>query len=156
MIVHPNINETRIEHNIALLELETSLTNSIAKPAVLASSHMEISENTLVTIIGWGRINASAFFYPTRLQGVEIPVVDREVCRKQYQEKYNVTKNMFCAELAGGRSPCYGDDGGSASVDKIVVGITNGWGVSCALSSTSAIFMRLAEYRDWINSVADV
>lgn len=155
-VIHPNATLDHPEHNLALLELATAVTISTAKPAPLDSVSTNTVEVTSVSVIGWGRINASAFFYPTKLQAIQISVISQDVCRKQYEHKYNVTENMFCGRVSGGKSPCFGDEGGSASIGNVVIGITNNFGVHCALSSDSAIFMKVGAYRDWIKSFTGV
>lgn len=152
-VIHPDLNTDKPEHNLALLELGAKLTVSSAKPAILASISTDLSSNNNVSVTGWGRVNASAFFYPLNLQAIQMTIVDQNLCIKQYEKSYNVTENMFCAGITEGKSPCYGDDGGSVSSENMVVGIINTWGVKCVLSPTSAIFMKVAKYKDWINSV---
>lgn len=144
------------QDGLALLELVSLVTVSTAKPATLAPSGSDVSDNALVTVIGWGGVNASAYYYPTTLQSIYLPIVTRVYCKKQYEGKFNVTEKMFCASVTGGKGPCFGDAGGSVSFGKLVVGITSSWSSTCTLSSNSAIFMRIGLYRDWIKSVAGI
>lgn len=157
-VAHPGYSAEGSEHNLALLELESPVTHTNAKPATLAHAGIHLSENTLIIVTGWGRTNALNIAYPTALQVMQIPVVDHEVCRKQYANadaNYKVTNNMFCAGEYG-KSTCSGNEGGAATVGKTVVGITNGWTVGCGFSPASAIFMKVGEYREWIKSVTVV
>lgn len=141
---------------LALLELNSVVKVSSAKPATLPRSGSDVSDNALVTVVGWGGVNASAYFYPTTLQGVSVPVVTRFYCQKQFEGKVNVTEKMFCVSVTGGKGPCFGDEGGSVSIGEVVVGIVDSWGSYCTLSSKSAIFMRIGLYRDWIKSIVGV
>lgn len=144
------------QDGLALLELNSVVKVNTAKPATLPQSGSDVSDNALVTLVGWGGVNASAYFYPTTLQSITVPVVTRFYCKKHYEGKVNVTEKMFCASVTGGKGPCFGDEGGSVSVGKIVVGIIDSWGSYCTLSSNSAILMRIGLYRDWIKSIVGV
>lgn len=144
------------QRNLALLELSSPVTIRSAKPATLPQNGSDVSDNALVNVIGWGGVNASAYYYPTTLQGISVPVVTRFYCKKQYEGKFDVTEEMFCASVTGGKGPCFGDEGGSVSVGQLVVGIINSWGSTCTLTSNSAIFMRIGLYRDWIKKFAGV
>lgn len=156
IIPHPDAHPDKPENNIALLELSSPVNVTSARAANLPRANTDIYDNALVDLIGWGRTNASAFFYPTTLQGVTIPVVTRYYCHKHYESLYNVTTNMFCAGGSNLRTACFGDDGGSVSFGGTVVGIVNSWGIHCDLSSLPSVFMEVSKYRDWIKSFTGV
>lgn len=156
VVPHPDAHPNKPENNLFLLELSSPINVTSAKPAVLPLANTDVSDNALVEVVGWGRTNASAFFYPTTLKAAFLPVVTRSYCKKEFDEKYNVTENMFCAGSTRSTATCFGDEGGSVSLGKVVVGIVNGWGVHCDLSPLPSIFMMLSKYRQWINYIAGV
>ena len=74
----------------------------------------------MVTVIGWGNINATGFERPTALQETEMPLITTDTCQRahglilQYGQNVSlaVTDNMLCAGLsAGGTGACVGDSG---------------------------------------------
>ncbi|GLV45270.1 uncharacterized protein CBL_05370 [Carabus blaptoides fortunei] len=51
----------------------------------------EPTNTDIATVSGWGAL-ASGGTYPTKLQFVEIPVIDRETCQKRYIKHDTITE----------------------------------------------------------------
>lgn len=144
------------QDGLGLIELTSPVTISTAKTAILALNGSDVSDNAIVTVIGWGLTGTSGSSYSKTLKAVNLPVVTRFYCNKVYDGKIYVNEKMFCASDSGDKSPCIGDEGGSASVGNLVVGISVNWGFSCASSSDPVVFLRISLYRDWIKAVAGI
>lgn len=155
MVVHPGARPDSPEDNLALLELSSSVTASSAKPATLSS---EVSENNVIEVIGWGKVNASASLYPNLLLEANIPVVEKNYCQKKFEDKFVLNEKMFCIEgKYNSKGACFGDEGGSVSVHKLgVVGIVNGRGLHCDTPSLPTIIVKVTKYRDWIKSITGI
>lgn len=91
------------------------------------------------------------------LRAVRVPIVNQEVCKKQYTNfVYEVTNRMICAGLEkGGKDACQGDSGGplvefETGVPRLI-GVVS-WGRDCALPNYSGVYARVTAVRDWIKS----
>jgi len=91
---------------------------------------------------------------PEDLLEVTMPVVDRASCQAAYGENWNgasVTDNMFCAE-SNGKATCQGDSGGPvvAPGTTTVSGVVS-WADGCGNTGKPGVYVRVAQYIDWIN-----
>ena len=88
-----------------------------------------------------------------------------EVCRNSVNESYyearglSITDNMVCAGAVG-KGPCHGDSGGplsyydAATDSNVQMGIVSA-GIACGNASFPAVFARVPNYLDWIESITD-
>lgn len=58
-----------------------------------------------------------------------MPLVDRETCKKKYQNHFDITDSMICAGVEG-KDSCQGDSGGPLVAEGKLVGIVS-FGVGC-------------------------
>ena len=102
---------------------------------------------------GWGSLDGEAN-YPDRLQAVDVPIVDRDVCASVYSSG-SVGQGQVCAGYEQGtRDSCYGDSGGPL----VVPGGPTGWtqigvvsfGKGCAEPRAYGVYTRVSHYIDWI------
>ena len=150
IIVHPDFSETTANNDIALLELETKTNVSTIKVA-----DRDVATGTLATVVGWGALNKDTTALPSELYEVELPLVDRQVCKALYGST-EFTNEMLCAGYdQGGRDTCQGDSGGPlmAKVNGYYqqIGITS-WGISCAQPGLFGAYTRLSQFKGWISS----
>ena len=75
-------------------------------------------------VAGWGRMNEED--YPEHLLEVEVPIMDLEKCKANYDPEYEgmVTDFNFCAGRKG-KDSCFGDSGGPMICDGKLAGIVS-------------------------------
>lgn len=156
ILVHPRYDADTMDNDIALLHLTTALSNAPA--ALIAANAMsQIADNTLLTTMGWGNTSTTASVYPTRLQQVQVPLVNQSQCAQAYaQTGPAITGNMLCAGLLekGGKDSCQGDSGGpivlGSDSTAAQVGIVS-FGEGCAEPGFPGVYTRLSNYHAWMN-----
>ncbi len=91
--------------------------------------------------------------YPERLQEVELPVVDREICNAPEAYDGSITENMLCAGYAqGGEDSCKGDSGGPLMVFSeeqdgwVQTGVVS-WGEGCAEPNHYGVYTHLSNLK---------
>jgi secreted trypsin-like serine protease len=149
------------DNDIALLKLAEAAP-AVLVPAIPATADLDLSlaaNGKKVTAIGWGATRQGGAATP-RLMQVEVTVQPRATCASNYQAVVptaTITDNMLCAgQPAGGRDSCQGDSGGflGARSDKkyVQLGIVS-WGIGCARKDLYGVYTRVANYRDWIETI---
>jgi len=154
IIVHPDYKETTDENDVALLQLKIPVN---ADAITIAST--DAPSGTLAIAVGWGALDGTSTNYPSKLYEVELPVVDRSICRSFFGAARLFNDTMLCAGYIQGekRDVCNGDSGGplmariNGSSGYQQIGITS-WGASCSESGSYGAYTRLSKYRSWINS----
>lgn len=160
IIVHPSYNPNNLGHDIALLQLDRSITT--ITPAQIASASImtnEAAPGQPVNVSGWGMLSESGG-QPSLLHDVTVPVVSNGTCNDPLSYGGQVTSNMVCAGVReGGQDACQGDSGGPLwltvnGVD-VHVGVVS-WGTGCARPNKYGVYTRMVSYRNWITSAANI
>lgn len=153
---HPQYSNFGLDYDIALLELATA-AESPAEPMQLNSTVP--LPGVMVTVTGWGVIDATSTTIVNNLREVELPVVSNETCNEP--ESYNglITDNMLCAGFAdGGADACAGDSGGPLMLYTDgawkLTGVVS-FGEGCALPDKYGVNMRITSFQNWIRSYID-
>ncbi|XP_064074436.1 trypsin, alkaline C-like [Vanessa tameamea] len=159
-VVHPEYLEPVLYHDIAILKLATPaiFSNRVAV-ARIAGPNYSIPDNTTVTATGWGQIDYAGPISQI-LQQVDIKKVNRDICRDNYAELYdlleeeyptNITTDMICAGIldVGGKDACGGDSGGPLLHQGVIIGVTS-FGYECARPNYPGVFMKVPSYTNWI------
>ncbi|GLH17222.1 Trypsin-1, partial [Gryllus bimaculatus] len=98
----------------------------------------------------WGARREGALLTPSKLQAVEVPVVDRDECSAAYEQYGGVTASMLCAGVPeGGKDACQGDSGGPVVAGGQLVGLVS-WGVGCARAGFPGVNADVAALSDWV------
>lgn len=164
IVIHPDWDEIKFHHDLALLELETPITN-ITPLALNSSSHTSyLPENGTVT--GWGYTRQrSPSSQPDVLQQVSLPLVDNATCQTAYSQFSGIaiTEDQLCAGfVTGGKDACQNDSGGPLFVQYghkwVQVGIVSFGNFPdstdyCAGKDSYGVYTRLSQYHDYIRSV---
>lgn len=118
IVQHPNFNKpTLLNNDIAVIILQDKLRFSSAIGAIRIPLQDEvIRTNSMVSVTGWGATTAKVAG-SKNLMGIEVPVVDPDLCAKAYKKypgKAKLTVFMLCAGYlgVGGKDACQGDSGG--------------------------------------------
>jgi hypothetical protein len=158
--MHPNYNNTTLDYDIALLELNTPLTlnSQVASIRVAGNSNSALyNPSTLLTVSGWGHTSYGGSA-AIRLQKVNVPVISSTTCNGAYG---SITDRMFCAGniAAGGVDSCQGDSGGPIFKNDngiyTLTGIVSS-GTGCAWPGYPGIYTHVANLRPWVESIAPI
>ncbi|KAI9548220.1 hypothetical protein NQZ68_010439 [Dissostichus eleginoides] len=159
--IHPLYNDkkSKFNHDIALLKLASPVELSNERRPICFGPK-DFIENLLrdsssSTVSGWGRLRFQGL-EATRLQKLEVPYVDRTLCKQSSRDHATVvTRYMFCAgypiEM---KDSCQGDSGGPHFTKYegtwFLTGIVS-WGESCAADGKYGVYTRVSRYYAWIS-----
>lgn len=153
IFVHPAWNSANMDNDVALIQLNETLTAGTPIPVVAGG--MEFPDPTKLTVTGWGAIFEGGPGSKDLL-GVTVPHVGNDTCNAADSYNGQVTANMFCAgERDGGLDSCQGDSGGPIWMPvegKAVLAGVVSWGDGCARRLKYGIYTKLANYAEWIAS----
>ena len=109
VIIHPLYDATNLDYDIAILQLKTSieLVPKIKELVKLPAQDENIADGTVVLVTGWGD-TTNKLESQDLLRGVEIPIVNQEVCKTAYPDL--IAENL-CAGYyeKGGKDACQGE-----------------------------------------------
>ncbi|XP_069907035.1 serine protease 42 [Oryctolagus cuniculus] len=162
IVVHQDFNGRYFINDIALAVLAYSVNfSSYIQPVCLAEKLMEVKAGTPCWVTGWGRtIGIRSSPKPDDLQESPQDIVDDDDCKEKIEKAvgcygFGVTKGMICGFRLG-KSPCWGDSGGALACEFnetwIQVGIVS-WIVDCGDTPLPAMYTRVTEYRDWVDTI---
>jgi secreted trypsin-like serine protease len=150
---HPKYNQSTMDHDFALLRLQSPVT--LGEAIESAKETTQVSARTNACVTGWG---ATAEGGPGSIDllGAEVPIVSNKVCNRPDSYGGDVTDAMMCAgKRAGGVDSCQGDSGGplSTSIEgrTTLIGVVS-WGEGCARRLKYGIYSRVAVAAPWIAS----
>lgn len=111
----------------------------------------ELPENSVGWIVGYGQGD--------QLQKSMIPIVDKKVCEKIYEEQWGIKlrPRTICGGYhgRGGISPCSGDLGGPLMVNERLAGVISR-ATSCDDPYTLGFYTEIAQFRRWIEEYTKV
>ncbi|XP_077203236.1 granzyme A-like [Paroedura picta] len=157
VFAHPKYNRKSSENDIMLLKLDrkAKITRAV-KVITMPGTCKDIKAGTQCLVTGWG-LTANKGKISDTLREVNVTVIDRDICKKLYNSKHNVTPNMVCA---GGtkkarKDTCQGDSGGPLICEGIQRGITSfGQNGRCGDPKYPGVYTRLTkDYLQWINKI---
>jgi secreted trypsin-like serine protease len=183
IVPHERYNASLTENDIALIEL-ASEARSQPIPLAHASDTALERVGLPATVTGWGFLRAIRIVtvdgkqqvidtktdqpvtvdqvITDRLMQVELPLVDRDICRRANADSPNsLDERNLCAGLReGGKDSCQGDSGGPLAVrdergNFIQIGIVS-WGIDCGRPDRFGIYTRVSAFESWIRSTAGV
>uniref|UniRef100_A0A3B3C2V7 Transmembrane serine protease 9 n=1 Tax=Oryzias melastigma TaxID=30732 RepID=A0A3B3C2V7_ORYME len=150
VVVHPDFNGTRMDHDVALLELAVPAPTSYTIQTVcLPSPVHRFLQNAECYIAGWGSMKEGNL-----LQKAEVKIIEQADCQLSYGDA--LTPNMMCAGLMeGGRDTCLGDSGGPLTCRDLsgrwfIAGVTS-WGHGCGRVGFPGVYTRVTSVRKWIS-----
>jgi trypsin len=110
---------------------------------------------TAAVVTGWGRLSYEGT-YPSKLQQVQVTIVDANKCNSLYWMYGPVTPRMICAGVPeGGKDSCQGDSGGPLVSEGKLVGIVS-WGIGCGDKNFPGVYVDVSALRSWITVVTGV
>jgi len=148
-IVHPEFNIYTMDNDIALIELDSKITN--VTPIAYDTKH-PLTPSTQTKVAGWGNMRTVSYLYPNDLRAALTPIVDFDQCNASNSYDGKLTQNMMCAGyFESNRDSCDGDSGGPLIVDNTLVGIVS-WGSECAEDGFPGVYTKVQNYTSWIET----
>lgn len=148
---HPKFVREDFDYDIAVIKLKGKLAFSDRiQPVNLPDENFPLPEPGTFTIVsGFGQFNKEKKTMSSHLRAVEVPIISREKCKRQYRE-YLVNESMLCATYTqGGKDACAGDSGGPLTIDDVQIGVVS-WGIGCASSKHPGVYASVVTTRDFI------
>ncbi|XP_068267451.1 chymotrypsin-like protease CTRL-1 isoform X1 [Nyctibius grandis] len=153
-VTNPSWNPTTLNNDITLLKLSSpAQLGPRVCPVCLPPANLALSTNLRCVTTGWGRTNPNSQALAVRLQQVTLPLISQSQCTQYWGTR--ITSSMLCAGGAGASS-CQGDSGGPLVYQNgnvwTLIGIVS-WGTTNCNVRTPAIYTRVSQFRNWIDSV---
>ncbi|XP_055618626.1 serine protease persephone-like isoform X2 [Toxorhynchites rutilus septentrionalis] len=165
-IIHPNYTSRPLRNDIALLELDRSITEPFIHPACLYTNLTDPEPHVILSIEGWGSTDPNDFDSSPILLKANVTTLDREGCNSTLvQDKSRrslgpLQNEQLCAlgrnlrnETVG--DTCVGDSGGPLELilghRRYLVGVTSS-GRLCG-STWPGVYTRISRYIDWVESI---
>jgi secreted trypsin-like serine protease len=157
IIDHPDYDPEKTSSDIALLELEKSVSGYTPVELYRGSDTLA---DTPCTVIGWG--NTVGYNHPDEaedpwmLRHVSISIVSQEQCIQAYSSD-EIDSTMMCAGTEeGGKDSCQGDSGGplvikEGGVWKQAGVVSWGGGSECAEKGSYGVYARVSEFISFID-----
>nr|API81374.1 venom toxin [Hemiscorpius lepturus] len=163
IIIHPQFYPGNLANDLALIKLATPIDFKLphVTPACLPETY-ESFAGKRCWVTGWGK-NAFGHQgeYQSVLKEVDVPVLSNPECEHRLHQTrlgpyYKLSPGFVCAGGEPGKDACTGD-GGSPLVCDVhgiwkVVGLVS-WGIGCGLPGIPGVYVNMAHYRPWIESV---
>ncbi|XP_066267224.1 chymotrypsinogen A-like isoform X1 [Branchiostoma lanceolatum] len=156
-ICHPQYSSNIIDYDICLLKLATpAVMSDKVHPVCLGNYGDEGSFPAGMSCYtsGWGKTSASSSNTPDILQQAMIPLISTSQCQSAWGSVNTITDRMICAG-ADGATSCMGDSGGPLVCQKDgawnLVGVVS-WGSSQCSTSTPAVYARVTNLRQWLDT----
>lgn len=94
-------NDFELTYDIAILKLEEDLAFSVSvRPINLPSATLNVPQDSIATVSGWGDLEFRSQKYSEYLQTVQVPVVGNPQCQKLYEDS-NILPYQICAGEPG-------------------------------------------------------
>jgi serine protease 22 len=143
----PNWSDTAIIEMMNPLKLDEFETVTLADPA------MEINDDDMVDVYGFGRLAEAGNSDVKTLQKVSLPYISGPVC-EQFYDSGDVLEDMCCAGFdEGGSDACLGDSGGpmvkQVNGTSVVFGVVS-WGDGCGRKGKPGVYTSIQYHYDWI------
>lgn len=155
LIPHSGYNKKTHINDVGLIILAEDLKFSARiQPIPLAMHKPPVGASAIVT--GWGKNSEEAEVLTSRLQMVDLEIVDSDYCSTQYSTKnYAIVDEMVCAGVDDAtKDSCNGDSGGPLVVDGELVGIVS-WGIGCGREGFPGVYASVPFFTQWIEENAE-
>ncbi|XP_028326184.1 trypsin-like [Gouania willdenowi] len=148
VIWHPQYDYQTLDYDMMLIKLfhPVEVTKAVAPLPLPTGCPMG---GLPCSVSGWGNTVAEGdAVMPSRLQCLDVPVVDDEACEEAYPGM--ITRRMVCAgHMEGGKDACNGDSGSPMVCYGEVHGLVS-WGRGCAQPNYPGVYVKVCEFLPWI------
>lgn len=164
IVVHPSFEKATLKNDLALLFLENPLNFVENVQAIcLPPSNLNFDLSRCFAT-GWGKDkHGLQGKHQTVLKKLELPVIPNNECQEalkttRLSKYFQLHSSFLCAGGQEGFDTCKGD-GGSPLVCPIIGTNTNqyylagvvSWGIGCGLNNIPGIYVKVSEFRNWID-----
>ncbi|RSM69236.1 serine protease [Kibdelosporangium aridum] len=140
---HPKYTDALAGHDVAVLTLAKPITQYTPLPIATSNDHFAYAQDTMATILGWGR-TASGGQTSQYLLKADVPIVSDSSCSDSFT-KYNANWMVCAGYPQGGIDGCQGDSGGPMVAHGRLLGISS-WGEGCGLPNKPGVYTRVMAY----------
>ncbi|KAJ9068512.1 hypothetical protein DSO57_1027944 [Entomophthora muscae] len=166
LFTHPKFHagSREMSNDVGLLLLQEEPSKSSDIFPEIDGENLSSKIDLGLTIAGWGAFEDGGASAST-LQYADVQVLSFSKCQKTLGTLYQLSQiGSFCAgDLYGLYDACQGDSGGPAlatvsyqNKSKLIqVGIVS-LGGTCGLSNTAAVYTRVFQYKEWIDSMSKI
>ncbi|XP_073333355.1 mast cell protease 1A-like [Pagrus major] len=151
---HPHYQHHTTGSDIMLLKLSQSVPDTIQR-IQLPPPNMNLQPNQTCCVAGWGETEAGTA--AGDLMGVNVSVVDQNVCRRQWSNSKwipHLPANVICA---GGyqtlKGVCYGDSGGPLVCNGTAAGVVSYGDENCSDPDRPNVYTDVSKFRPWIDQI---
>ncbi|KAJ2496749.1 hypothetical protein GGH96_005612 [Coemansia sp. RSA 1972] len=175
--IHPSLNLDYFDNDIALIKLKKKLKYTEHIQPIRINTNV-ISDQMVVTGVGWGKTSLSSQNTASVLQQVDLQIGDEGLCQRIRPEFTGNDGNYICVTTPEGRDTCSGDSGGpllrrcsgdlaqggsGGSGPWVQLGITS-YGDSvassqdtvCAATDGAGFYTHAAQYLDFISKTTGI
>ena len=155
--IHRDVNYDNLQNNIAMLVVYTfDFSDGRIGPVCLPQPGQTTAVGTIGHISGWGHTSSPNGEYSTTLQELDIAIIDNEDCDGSYG--IDITDDMMCSADTATEAACNLDGGGPLTVVNPETNRAELIGLIAysACGNAPTIYMKIANYIDWINYVANL
>lgn len=117
------------------------------QPVKMYESTEKVVPDKMANVSGFGFTSYHSDV-PKNLQWVQVPVLDFKNCDKAYKNTYGrLPKGFICG---GGKSACFGDEGGPLVVEGRLAGVVSYFS-DCTKAHYPTMYTEIGSYRLWID-----
>ncbi|XP_071521115.1 trypsin-like [Panulirus ornatus] len=150
--------ETPYRNDIALIHLSTpAILDEYTNVAPMPQHAMDLAGSCREA--GWGAMHEGGGSSNT-VHWADVPLLSSSTCEAAYNSIHD-PKALCAGNLQGGVGSCMGDNGGGLLCmdperGSPVIGGVMSWREGCAKPNMPAIYMKVADYLDWIHSTISI
>lgn len=150
IIKHEQFDEATLNYDIALVKLynKVKLSDSVQ---IIPLATKPDAQGVRAYVSGWGFTSENNGTIPNVLHGVEVAMITKESCRRQYLGEHQLDSNVCAFSL--GKDSCQGDSGGPMVSNGKLTGIVS-WGEGCG-ASKPGVYTDVSIFRDWIKKTME-
>nr|UMK70508.1 Kallikrein 1 [Tropidolaemus subannulatus] len=145
-------NLTKWDKDIMLIKLDHPVDNSThIEPISLPSSPPSVG--SVCPVMGWGAISPTEETLPDVPRCVNINLLNNTECRAAYPRMPETSRTLCAGVMEGGIDTCHRDSGGPLICNGQFQGIVSRGAYPCAQPRKPALYTKVFDYTDWINSI---
>ncbi|XP_078374806.1 chymotrypsinogen A-like isoform X2 [Oculina patagonica] len=153
---HESFNMRQLRNDIALLQLDGSITpSSQVSHVCLPASGSRISAGTQCYITGWGKtVGTDQQSAADTLQEAMLPVAEHSACSRVNGRLVPVDERSMVCAGGQGKGGCQGDSGGPFVCNEGGRWVLRGavsWGHTECRTDHYTVFARVSSFIEWIN-----
>ncbi|XP_035508518.1 mast cell protease 8-like [Morone saxatilis] len=148
---HPSYQNVETGNDLMLLKLSSEVhLSQTVKVIPLPSSDMNIQENEMCHVAGWGSTRTDRVVDDLRM--VDVSIINWNVCKKEWPK---LSDNAICAGGYGTtKGFCQGDSGGPLVCRGVAVGVVSyNKYANCNYPDAPNVYVDISKFLPWINKV---